>query len=164
MRRLCLLLLLAAPAAAQPILDQAAVPGLSPAGRASYAKFLQINLPRTFAVGSGAPAAHGSGGSTNLSAQYDDLRQMVAEVLGAATRLGFVQFARRNAFAGDLRRPRRPVRRPLRRLFAAPGHRRCAGPVPTRAMTASASARISAAAALRGAASVTPSPSAKACA
>ncbi len=48
-----------------------------------------------------SPAAHGSGGSTNLTAQYDDLRQLVAAVPAAPTRLAFVQFAA-DPFAGDL--------------------------------------------------------------
>ena len=48
-----------------------------------------------------SPAAHGSGGSTNLTAQYDDLRQMVADIPAAPTRLAFVQFAA-DPFAGDL--------------------------------------------------------------
>jgi len=48
-----------------------------------------------------SPAAHGSGGSTNLSAQYDDLRQLVADARPARTRVAFVQFAA-DPFAGDL--------------------------------------------------------------
>lgn len=48
-----------------------------------------------------SPAAHGSGGSTNLSAQYDDLRQLVGDVPAAPTRLAFVQF-KGDLFAGDL--------------------------------------------------------------
>ena len=48
-----------------------------------------------------SPAAHGSGGSTNLSAQYDDLRQLVSGVRPARTRVAFVQFAA-DPFAGDL--------------------------------------------------------------
>ena len=48
-----------------------------------------------------SPAAHGSGGSTNLTAQYDDLRQLVNAAAPARTRLAFVQFAA-DPFAGDL--------------------------------------------------------------
>ncbi len=48
-----------------------------------------------------SPAAHGSGGSTNLSAQYDDLRQLVNDVPPGRTRLAFVQF-KADPFAGDL--------------------------------------------------------------
>ena len=47
-----------------------------------------------------SPAAHGSGSSSNLSAQYDDLRALVAAARPARTRVAFVQFAR-DAFAGD---------------------------------------------------------------
>ncbi len=47
-----------------------------------------------------SPAAHGSGGSTNLSAQFDDLRALVADARPSRTRVAFVQFAR-DAFAGD---------------------------------------------------------------
>ena len=45
------------PAAAQPVLDVSAVPSLDAAGRASYARFLMLNLPRAYAVG-----AHGGYG------------------------------------------------------------------------------------------------------
>ncbi len=64
-----------------------------------------------------SPAAHGSGGSTNLTAQYDDLRQLVDAVPQASTRLAFVQF-KADPYAGDLSgrkalierlRPRRPA-------------------------------------------------------
>lgn len=48
-----------------------------------------------------SPAAHGSGGSTNLTAQYDDLRQLVGEVPASSTRLAFVQF-QGDPYAGDL--------------------------------------------------------------
>ena len=48
-----------------------------------------------------SPAAQGSGGSTNLSAQYDDLRQLVSGVRSAHTRVAFIQFAA-DPFAGDL--------------------------------------------------------------
>lgn len=48
-----------------------------------------------------SPAAHGSGGNTNLMAQYDDLRQIVDAVPPARTRLAFVQF-KADPFAGDL--------------------------------------------------------------
>ena len=40
-----------------------------------------------------SPAAHGSGGSTNLTAQDDDLRAMVAEAQPSHTRAAFIQFA-----------------------------------------------------------------------
>ncbi len=46
-----LALLLAGTAAAQPVLDAAAVPGLDTAGRAAYAAFVLTNLPRAFAIG-----------------------------------------------------------------------------------------------------------------
>ena len=46
-------------------------------------------------------AAHGQGGSTNLTAQYDDLRQMVGGVAASKTRVAFVQF-QADPFAGDL--------------------------------------------------------------
>lgn len=48
-----------------------------------------------------SPAAHGQGGSTNLTAQHDDLRRLVADVPPAPTRLAFVQFEA-DPFAGDL--------------------------------------------------------------
>lgn len=48
-----------------------------------------------------SPAAHGSGGSTNLSAQYDDLRQLVGSVPASPARLAFIQF-QGDPFAGDL--------------------------------------------------------------
>lgn len=47
-----------------------------------------------------SPAAHGQGLSTNLTAQYDDLRQLVGAVPASRTRLVFVQFAD-DPFAGD---------------------------------------------------------------
>lgn len=40
-----------------------------------------------------SPAAHGSGASTNLTAQNDDLRALVAEALPSRTRVAFAQFA-----------------------------------------------------------------------
>ncbi len=40
-----------------------------------------------------SPAAHGSGGSTNLSAQDDDLRRLVADAEPSRTRVAFVQFS-----------------------------------------------------------------------
>lgn len=48
-----------------------------------------------------SPAAHGTGGSTNLTAQYDDLRALVAAVPPSSARLAFVQF-QGDTFAGDL--------------------------------------------------------------
>lgn len=51
--------LLAVPlaAAAQPVLDVAAAPGLDATGRAEYARFLIANLPRAFAVSGNGRAA-----------------------------------------------------------------------------------------------------------
>ena len=63
-----------------------------------------------------SPAAHGSGASTNLSAQYDDLRALVAEARAAPVRVAFVQFGS-DAFAGDLAGRRGLVER-LRPLVA----------------------------------------------
>ncbi len=40
-----------------------------------------------------SPAAHGSGGSTNLTAQDDDLRALIAAVQPARTRVAIAQFA-----------------------------------------------------------------------
>jgi len=60
-------------------------------------------------------AAHGSGGSTNLSAQYDDLRQIVSDTPSAPTRLAFVQFEA-DPFAGDLDRRRALIERLRPRL------------------------------------------------
>ena len=48
-----------------------------------------------------SPAAHGRGHSTNLSAQYDDLRQLVDDVPSQTARLAFVQFAA-DPYAGTL--------------------------------------------------------------
>ena len=39
-----------------------------------------------------SPAAHGSGGSTNLGAQADDLRAMLSGIAPSRTRVAFVQF------------------------------------------------------------------------
>ena len=47
-----------------------------------------------------SPAAHGSGGSTNLTAQYDDLRAVLAGVPSSRTRVAFVQFSG-DPFIGD---------------------------------------------------------------
>lgn len=47
-----------------------------------------------------SPAAHGSGGSTNLTAQYDDLRAVLAGVPASRTRVAFVQFSG-DFFIGD---------------------------------------------------------------
>lgn len=47
-----------------------------------------------------SPAAHGSGGSTNLTAQYDDLRALLAGVPASRTRVAFVQFSG-DLFIGD---------------------------------------------------------------
>ncbi len=47
-----------------------------------------------------SPAAHGSGNSSNLTAQYDDLRAMVGDARPSRTRVAFVQFAH-DTFAGD---------------------------------------------------------------
>ena len=62
-----------------------------------------------------SPAAHGQGGSPNLTAQYDDLRQLVSDVPAARTRLAFVQFAA-DPFAGDLARRRTLIERLQPRL------------------------------------------------
>lgn len=62
-------------------------------------------------------AAHGSGGSTELSAQFDDLRQVVADVPKAPTRLAFVQFEA-DPFAGDLDGRRNLIQR-LRPVLSA---------------------------------------------
>ena len=48
-----------------------------------------------------APAAHGEGGSTNLTAQHDDLRQIMTDVQATTVRVAFVQFAG-DAFAADM--------------------------------------------------------------
>ena len=48
-----------------------------------------------------SPAAHGVGSSTNLTAQYDDLRQLIGAARPAPVRVAFVQFAA-DPFAGDL--------------------------------------------------------------
>ena len=50
-----------------------------------------------------SPAAHGSGGSPNLTAQYDDLRRMLSDIPPAPARLAFVQF-QDDTSAGDLAR------------------------------------------------------------
>ena len=47
-----------------------------------------------------SPAAHGQGGSTNLSAQDDDLRQIVAGAPASTARVALAQFAR-DTFIGD---------------------------------------------------------------
>lgn len=47
-----------------------------------------------------SPAAHGTGGSTNLTAQYDDLRTVLAGVANTRTRVAFVQFSG-DTFIGD---------------------------------------------------------------
>jgi len=62
-----------------------------------------------------SPAAHGSGGSTNLSAQYDDLRQLVGDVPASPARLAFVQF-QADPFAGDLAGRRALIERLRSRL------------------------------------------------
>lgn len=76
---LCAILLAPCPAAAQPILDAGAVPRLDAAGRASYANFLLINLPRAFAVGS--PNAYGwnGGGGTIEIARAKALESCTAK-------------------------------------------------------------------------------------
>ena len=63
-----------------------------------------------------SPAAHGSGSSTNLNAQYDDLRALVAEARPAPVRVAFVQF-KDDLFAGDLAGRRALIER-LRPLVA----------------------------------------------
>ncbi len=62
-----------------------------------------------------SPAAHGSGGSTNLTAQYDDLRQLVSDVPASPVRLAFVQF-QADPFAGDLAGRRALIERLRSRL------------------------------------------------
>lgn len=62
-----------------------------------------------------SPAAHGSGGSTNLSAQYDDLRQLVGDIPASPARLAFVQF-QADPFAGDLAGRRALIERLRSRL------------------------------------------------
>ncbi len=47
-----------------------------------------------------SPAAHGTGDSTNLSAQYDDLRALLTGVPDTRTRVAFVQFSG-DTFIGD---------------------------------------------------------------
>ena len=47
-----------------------------------------------------SPAAHGTGDSTNLTAQYDDLRAILAGVPVTRTRVAFVQFSG-DPFIGD---------------------------------------------------------------
>ena len=47
-----------------------------------------------------SPAAHGTGDSTNLTAQYDDLRAIMAGVPDTRTRVAFVQFSG-DTFIGD---------------------------------------------------------------
>ena len=61
---LALLLVLAGPVRAQAMLDAGAVPGLTAQGQASYREFLQINLPRAFALGSGGAYGWKGGGGT----------------------------------------------------------------------------------------------------
>ena len=48
-----------------------------------------------------AAAAHGMGGSTNLTAQWDDMRSMIADVPPGRARLAFVQFGG-DMYMGDL--------------------------------------------------------------
>ena len=60
----CALLLVSAAAQAQPLLDQASVPGLNVAGRALYADFLASNTPRVAAIGSNGRIGWYSGGQS----------------------------------------------------------------------------------------------------
>ena len=63
-----------------------------------------------------SPAAHGAGESTNLMAQYDDLRALLAGAAPSRTRVAFVQFS------GDpFHRRRRPPGRAAPRRLAAHG-------------------------------------------
>lgn len=65
LRALAPLLLLAAPAIAQPaVLDIAAVPGLDAAGRASYRHWLDSNVPRALAIGANGSVGWGAGGGS----------------------------------------------------------------------------------------------------
>ena len=64
-----------------------------------------------------SPAAHGTGDSTNLTAQYDDLRAVMAAAPASGTRVAFVQFSG-DAFMGDADRRAELVRRAAPRLGA----------------------------------------------
>ncbi len=64
-----------------------------------------------------SPAAHGTGGSTNLTAQYDDLRAMLAGVPDTRTRVAFVQFSG-DTFIGDADRRTRLMQGVAPRLGA----------------------------------------------
>jgi len=64
-----------------------------------------------------SPAAHGSGGSTNLSAQADDLRAVMGAVAPSRTRVAFVQF-NGDFFIGDADRRAELLRSVAPRLGA----------------------------------------------
>lgn len=71
---LAISLLLAGRAAAQPVLDVAAVPGLDATGRAEYRRFLLANLPRAFAV-----SENGKAGWAGPAPSLDDARAVALE-------------------------------------------------------------------------------------
>lgn len=62
-------------------------------------------------------AAHGTGGSTGLSAQYDDLRAILAAALASRTRVAFVQF-QADPYIGSADRRIELLRRAAPRLGA----------------------------------------------
>ncbi len=62
-----------------------------------------------------SPAAHGSGGSANLTAQYDDLRSLLSGVSASRARVAFVQFEG-DTFIGDADRRADLMRRAMPRL------------------------------------------------
>ena len=64
-----------------------------------------------------SPAAHGTGDSTNLTAQYDDLRVILAGVPDTRTRVAFVQFSG-DTFIGDADRRTRLMQGAAPRLGA----------------------------------------------
>jgi hypothetical protein len=71
---LCLGVIGAAAADTPPVLDVAAVPNLSAAGRASYASFVLMNLPRAFALASNGLYGWYGGGGTMEAAQAKALK------------------------------------------------------------------------------------------
>jgi hypothetical protein len=69
---------LAAPAAAQPVLDPTTLPNPTPAARVSYDAFLLMNLPRAYAIGTnGIAAAYGGGG--RIEAARDNALKLCGE-------------------------------------------------------------------------------------
>jgi pimeloyl-ACP methyl ester carboxylesterase len=71
---LCTAILASSPAAAQPVLDVAAVPYLRQEGRASYEKFLITNLPRAVAISSNGWSGWYGGGGTLADAKARALK------------------------------------------------------------------------------------------